>query len=337
MWSRLVAIGAAILLVGACDSGGGARSTSVTETEIPTATGSTLVAPLTTATVAASTTTTSTTKAAVVTTAAPTTTSPVDTVPPLLEVTAPEEGATSMSRAVRFEGTTEPGASVVAWGRWAADVAADGSWHLVLILNPGTNIAQFTATDAAGNTTTVRTVVRYTPPTTTTQSGSVTKTVVITFMPSVVPEEHLTGQCYGTSNFTDRPGVYRCMTEDAEILDPCFDTGQVVVCEPSPPTGDPGIVLDLVAPLPEQPTTMGGPRPWIIELFDGAICRAHGGATTEFEGVRITYGCTDGSWVLDDVRSGDVWTGHRITLGPEGPPREVADDLGFVPIRTVWQ
>ncbi|MDH4307603.1 MAG: hypothetical protein OEX04_09010 [Acidimicrobiia bacterium] len=56
----------------------------------------------------------------------------------------------------RFVGTTEPGASVVAAGRYPAEVDAAGNWSIVLILNPGGNVATFVATDPAGNTREVR-------------------------------------------------------------------------------------------------------------------------------------------------------------------------------------
>jgi hypothetical protein len=59
-------------------------------------------------------------------------------------------------RALRFSGTTEPGAAVVAAGRYPVEVAADGSWSIVLMLNPGGNVATFAATDAAGNVSEVR-------------------------------------------------------------------------------------------------------------------------------------------------------------------------------------
>jgi hypothetical protein len=61
--------------------------------------------------------------------------------------------------AYRFAGTTEPGASVVAAGRYPAEVGADGSWEIVLMLNPGSNVATLVAEDAAGNATEVRVVV----------------------------------------------------------------------------------------------------------------------------------------------------------------------------------
>lgn len=95
-------------------------------------------------------------------------TEPVDTTPPSLEITSPEDGAVLTEKRVAFTGTTEPGAKVFA-GRWEAEVARDGSWRLVLVLSEGANRARFVARDAAGNETEASIVVHYAPPTTTTR------------------------------------------------------------------------------------------------------------------------------------------------------------------------
>ncbi len=86
-----------------------------------------------------------------------------DVTPPLLEVTSPAAGARVDTSAVRFGGLTEPGATVAA-GKYAADVAADGSWSIVLVLNPGGNIARFSAFDAAGNEASASLQLFYDPP-----------------------------------------------------------------------------------------------------------------------------------------------------------------------------
>ncbi len=90
-------------------------------------------------------------------------TEPVDTEPPFISITSPEDGARFEEKTIRFEGTTEPGAAVTA-GRYAADVDAAGHWSIVLVLSPGGNGASFTATDAAGNEATAQTTVYYDPP-----------------------------------------------------------------------------------------------------------------------------------------------------------------------------
>ncbi len=86
-----------------------------------------------------------------------------DDVPPALTITYPENGAEVNEESLRFEGTTEPGA-VVAAGPYAAKVSDDGRWSIVLLLNPGGNLASFTSTDAAGNVTEASVSVTYSAP-----------------------------------------------------------------------------------------------------------------------------------------------------------------------------
>ena len=113
-----------------------------------------------------------TTIASVVTTAAvPATTAPrvtstavPDTEPPQLTIVDPAEGTAVTTRKYEFRGMTEPGATVVAAGRYEVDVGEDGSWSILLVLDRGGNLALFTATDAAGNTTEERMTVVYEPP-----------------------------------------------------------------------------------------------------------------------------------------------------------------------------
>ena len=117
------------------------------------------------------TTTTAVEAAAAQTTAA-------DTTPPALQVLSPKDGATVTSRVIEFKGATEQGAEVSS-GPFDADMDAEGDWSIKLVLAPGANGASFTARDAAGNETTVRIVVTYDPPestTTTTNASSPTTT-----------------------------------------------------------------------------------------------------------------------------------------------------------------
>jgi hypothetical protein len=138
-------------------------TTSLTET--PTTTAATTVTESTTTTIEAPVVET------VDTTPAPKT----DTTPPPLKVTSPDDGDTVTDRLVLFKGTSEPGATVRS-GPYPADVDDDGSWSLLLTMSEGLNGAKFTATDAAGNTTSIRLVVTYDPPTATTQPPTTTTT-----------------------------------------------------------------------------------------------------------------------------------------------------------------
>jgi len=86
-----------------------------------------------------------------------------DLKPPLIEITSPADGAHFEQKILAFEGVTEVGATVSA-GPYAADVTGDGHWKIVLVLAPGPNGARFTATDAAGNSSTAHITVHYDPP-----------------------------------------------------------------------------------------------------------------------------------------------------------------------------
>ncbi len=99
-----------------------------------------------------------------------------DTTPPAIQVLSPKDGATVTSRVIEFSGVTERGAEVFS-GPFEAEVD-NGEWSINLILAPGANGASFTARDAAGNETSVRIVVTYDAPasTTTTTKAPTTTT-----------------------------------------------------------------------------------------------------------------------------------------------------------------
>jgi len=103
-----------------------------------------------------------TTTAAPTTTEGPTTT--IDTIPPELAIASPSPEQHFEEKVVTFSGTTEPGATVVAGGKFEASVNAEGGWSIQLVLSAGANGASFVATDAAGNEATARITVHYDPP-----------------------------------------------------------------------------------------------------------------------------------------------------------------------------
>jgi hypothetical protein len=100
-----------------------------------------------------------TTTEAPATTATEATTTTLDTTPPELAITSPADGAHFEEKTVTFSGSTEPGATVVAGGKWEAPVNAEGHWSIQLVLSAGANGASFVATDAAGNESTARITV----------------------------------------------------------------------------------------------------------------------------------------------------------------------------------
>lgn len=78
---------------------------------------------------------------------------PIDTVPPVISITSPEDGATvDGDKVITYSGKVEPGATVIASG-YEADVDADGNWSIKLVLSPGTNTTLIKAIDEAGNIT----------------------------------------------------------------------------------------------------------------------------------------------------------------------------------------
>lgn len=87
---------------------------------------------------------------------------PEDTTPPRIEILHPEDGQVFHEKTITFEGKTEPGAKVTA-GRYEADVDREGNWHIRLVLTEGRNLARFTATDAAGNSSEATVTVVYEP------------------------------------------------------------------------------------------------------------------------------------------------------------------------------
>ncbi|MEN8041671.1 MAG: hypothetical protein ABFR95_09230 [Actinomycetota bacterium] len=91
-----------------------------------------------------------------------------DTTPPELIVLSPADGERLKKEYATFEGKTEPGAEVVASGKYRVDVAADGAWSIGLVLSPGGNGVVFEATDEAGNVASVRMIIYYDAETTTT-------------------------------------------------------------------------------------------------------------------------------------------------------------------------
>ena len=82
--------------------------------------------------------------------------------PPELVILYPEDGAKVDGEKLVFEGETTPGARVFA-GPWEADVKEDGSWRIVLVLEPGTQTAKFHAESDGGEAVAKVTVTRLVP------------------------------------------------------------------------------------------------------------------------------------------------------------------------------
>lgn len=84
----------------------------------------------------------------------------LDTVPPEIALASPANGATVNRQAVDLAGSTQPRSTLVARneansGSTTGIAGADGSFTMALPLQPGTNGISITATDPAGNSSTV--------------------------------------------------------------------------------------------------------------------------------------------------------------------------------------
>lgn len=93
----------------------------------------------------------------------------VDTIAPPLTISEPAPGTISARNAVRFTGTSEPGATVTlahSEGEKAVTTGPRGGWTTLLKLPEGVGVVTVTASDRAGNTTSRgrRTGVDTTPP-----------------------------------------------------------------------------------------------------------------------------------------------------------------------------
>jgi len=124
----------------------------------------------------------------------------LDVEPPLLKIDSPGDGDRFEKAPLRFSGTTEVGASVLASGKFAAAVNSDGLWFIDLVLAPGANGVSFVASDAAGNKATASVTVYFDQPETveTTSTTSTTIETTSTTSTTVATWEFTANQKYGS-------------------------------------------------------------------------------------------------------------------------------------------
>lgn len=126
----------------------------------------------------------------------------------------------------------------------------------------------------------------------------------------------LSGSCFTSSVATpERPDAWRCSSDNA-ILDPCFQDilgdATTLACAQEPFSAN-VVLLTLTAALPESgasasETPAFSGLPWALELENGQQCTLLTGATAPIAGLRINYGCSDGSLVAGSMdRSLPVW------------------------------
>jgi hypothetical protein len=150
----------------------------------------------------------------------------------------------------------------------------------------------------------------------------------------LAPRLHLTrtlkGHCWTGSDADPRSDAWRCISGNF-IYDPCFSDPHVASWVACPADGSPfgtGVLrLALTRALPKSFVNHGSPgegNPWAVKLAGGQVCTFITGATTEYHGKRVSYGCTPKIFLAGSpVRSGPTWT---ITLGTglKSKPRSAA-------------
>jgi hypothetical protein len=126
------------------------------------------------------------------------------------------------------------------------------------------------------------------------------------------------------------------------VYDPCFSSGEGVICGASPVTSTVSFTLTLTEPLPtpEAPpdTTT---HAWQVELADGTQCGYATGATGGVGEERINYFCpspdpNQSVVILGDLQPDGVWMAKQAVLTGNMPNLTVLESAE-VRIRTVWR
>ncbi|NIJ10181.1 hypothetical protein FHU38_000525 [Saccharomonospora amisosensis] len=124
-----------------------------------------------------------------------------------------------------------------------------------------------------------------------------------------------------------------CFTgETTTALDPCFVQAEgeqtKAVCLPDP-SGRNAVQLDVTDQRPPEPNSADNALPWFVELESGARCEVVGDVGMTLEGLPMSYGCDDGSFVYGPPDSADeVWLVRQQAKG--------AERTRPVPVRTAW-
>ncbi len=139
--------------------------------------------------------------------------------------------------------------------------------------------------------------------------------------PALQITDRITGSCWtGSLANPGRPDAWRCAS-DSRIYDPCFIAGMeppAVACVQTPwSTETVLITLEESLRFPPTPAAMLAQQPWALELADGVRCTVTStGAGLVIVGMRVNYGCSDGSGATGTVdRTAPVW---RIFVRAQG-------------------
>jgi hypothetical protein len=137
------------------------------------------------------------------------------------------------------------------------------------------------------------------------------------------------GQCFTTSITVPLAHVYRCFGH-AEILDPCFANPtqtdpRSVLCYLDPWSSARRLTVTTALP---RPTPLPNPRPWALQLANGARCVTVTGTVPINGTVALTYSCSDGSAAGLDAGRGPLFTAE-YGRAPHGT-------LSRVAVTTMW-
>jgi dipeptidyl-peptidase 4 len=166
-------------------------------------------------------------------------------------------------------------------------------------------------------------------------------TQVITYAPGPPTGQPQEGKCFASSLAVWRENAWRC-TVGNELYDPCFSSGEAVICGGKPTAPMISFLLKLTEPLPapEVPQNTDG-HAWLVELADGTVCEYATGATGGVGGERINYFCpspdpSQSVVILGDLQPAAVWRAKRAVLTGSMPDLRVVESAE-VPIRTLWR
>ncbi len=153
------------------------------------------------------------------------------------------------------------------------------------------------------------------------------------------------GSCMDGYESSD-PESLRCIDDNSQVFDPCWDFGQRAACLHDP--WNPEVwIIDEVRPKDADPSKKIGPVPWALEIRDPSDptkvyhCGFMGGATGTVAGMRVNWSCADktatpskykeiGQAVGDpEVKQGGLW---KIFFSREGTSEVVE-----APILVAWR
>ena len=148
---------------------------------------------------------------------------------------------------------------------------------------------------------------------------------------SVQVADIASGSCWTTSIAAPVAGAYRCISED-RIYDPCFapvhPVAPIQVACVTTPWSD-AEVLRVTGRLPNAAPLPGTPRPWAIQLSNGARCVAVTGTVPQVSGVDLGFHCADG-------RDAALVSGAAtLAVAEYGTP--TATRLRRVTVTTIWR